>query len=196
MKFCALLLASTAAAASLSFFGSEQHTLDEPFPIPGDNPLIYCEDPKDFLLNVTKVDLDPNPPAAYVARAACSAKVPGTAQLTTHNSGKTLQIAGEGSIKQTIEKGAKIHVQVKYGVIRLINQELDLCDYAAQANLECPLKEGPLKLAKSVDLPSEIPPGKYTVLANVVSKDDKPITCFTSTISFNRGGMAGAGEDL
>lgn len=65
-----LALAGSAAALSLNLGGSSKSnqvplTLDEdPFPIPGDNPLLYCADPKDYILQVDHVDLSPNPPEA------------------------------------------------------------------------------------------------------------------------------------
>lgn len=37
---------------------------DEPNKIPGDNPLTFCDDPKAYLLEISNVDLDPNPPSA------------------------------------------------------------------------------------------------------------------------------------
>jgi hypothetical protein len=64
----------------------------------------------------------------------------------------------------------------------------DLCEDVKNLELECPLKKGELKLAKSVDLPKEIPPGKYTVQADVVSKDEETITCLTAQVEFKRGG--------
>lgn len=51
-----------------------------------------------------------------------------------------------------------MHLQVKYGLITLINQERDACDTIEQADLKCPLKKGELSLTKDVDLPREIPP--------------------------------------
>ena len=58
-----LLLSSFAASKSLSFFGaSDQHVLDSDHKVPGDNPLEFCQDPKDYSLNIKYVDLTPNPP--------------------------------------------------------------------------------------------------------------------------------------
>lgn len=51
-----------------------------------------------------------------------------------------------------------MHLQVKYGLIRIINQEADLCENLKNVDLECPLKKGPMVLTKDVDLPKEIPP--------------------------------------
>lgn len=77
-----------------------------------------------------------------------------------------------------------MHLTVKYGVLQLINREVQLCDYADQVDLKCPLEKGALKISKDVDLPAQIPPGKYTVLADVRTKDGDTITCFSTAIVF------------
>lgn len=87
-------------------------------------------------------------------------------------------------------------LQVKYGLIRIINQKANLCDTVQNVDLECPLKKGNLKLTKDVDLPKEIPPGKYNVVADVMSKDDEKITCLTATVEFHRGGASFFKQDM
>jgi hypothetical protein len=81
-----------------------------------------------------------------------------------------------------------VHLSVKYGLITIIRQTADLCDTVKNVDLECPIKKGEMSLTKDVDLPKQIPPGKYTVLADVVTKDDKKITCLTATVEFHRDG--------
>ena len=81
-----------------------------------------------------------------------------------------------------------MHLSVKYGLITIIRQTADLCDTVKNVDLECPIKKGELSLTKDVDLPKQIPPGKYTVLADVKTKDDKKITCLTATVEFHRDG--------
>ena len=39
-----------------------QVTVKEEYKVPGDNPLYFCADPADYILQIEKVDLDPNPP--------------------------------------------------------------------------------------------------------------------------------------
>ena len=39
------------------------------------------------------------------------------------------------------------------------------------------MKEGKLTFKKAVQLPAQIPPAKFTVHADVLTKDDKRITC-------------------
>ena len=60
------LLGATASARSLWTSSNNQHALEEAFPVPGDNPLQFCAEPKDQILEIDSVDLSPNPPAASV----------------------------------------------------------------------------------------------------------------------------------
>ena len=78
--------------------------------------------------------------------------------MTNNYSGKTLNITATGDLKQKVEKGAKVHIEVKYGLIRILSTDIDLCEQAGQVDLECPVDKGELKLFKSVNLPKEIPP--------------------------------------
>jgi len=137
---------------------------DPEFPVPGDNPLQFCESPSEYILEITNVDLKPNPPAA----------------------GKTLSIEASGVVHKDIGVGAYVVLQVKYGLITLIRQTVDLCEQVKNVELECPLKAGELTITKDVDLPNEIPPGLYTVLADVYTQDDESITCLTAKIRFSR----------
>ncbi|KAF2453643.1 phosphatidylglycerol/phosphatidylinositol transfer protein precursor [Lineolata rhizophorae] len=165
-KLAILLVASTCTTAARSTWlgASDQVSLTEDLSVPGDNPLFYCSAPDDDILEIDHVDLSPNPPEA----------------------GKTLVISAKGTLSEPIEEGAKVHLQVKYGLITLINQEADLCDQVKNVDLECPLEKGETTLTKEVNLPNEIPPGKYTVLADVFTKDGDKITCLTATVAFHR----------
>ena len=70
MKASAVLLAATSAvsvsAAATWMSGGNQVVINEEWKVPGDNPLYFCADPKDYLLDIENVDLSPNPPSAYV----------------------------------------------------------------------------------------------------------------------------------
>ncbi|KAK5044721.1 hypothetical protein LTR84_010495 [Exophiala bonariae] len=159
-------LLTATAVSSRSLFSGNQHALvDEPqHSVPGKNPLNFCADPKDYILTVDYVDLTPNPP------------VPG----------ETLTIVGNGTFSKDIEPGATVFLQVKYGLITLIKQEADLCDNLGKIDLSCPLKEGVFTIKKEVDIPKQVPPGKYTVLADVNTVDKEKITCMESTVFFSR----------
>lgn len=47
---------------------------------------------------------------------------------------------------------------MKYGLIRLIKQEADLCEQIQNVDMHCPLKQGKMTLTKEVDIPKEVPP--------------------------------------
>ncbi|KAF7163153.1 hypothetical protein CNMCM5623_008223 [Aspergillus felis] len=146
----------SASARSISFFDSAQAPITaESFPVKGNNPLEYCSDPSGNVLEIESVDLSPNPPLP----------------------GQTLTINAKGNLKERVEEGAYVALEVKYGLITLIKQTADLCEQIKNVDLECPLEEGNMTLTKQVDLPSHIPPGKYNVHADVYTKDGKKITC-------------------
>lgn len=75
MKFLSasalLLTVPLISAASFpSVFDPSQATLrdkpDEKLQIPGNNPLEFCQDPSNYLVEIDNVDLTPNPPQPYV----------------------------------------------------------------------------------------------------------------------------------
>ncbi|KIW55773.1 hypothetical protein PV05_04500 [Exophiala xenobiotica] len=161
-----LLTASVASSRSLFGATNQNALVDEPqFPVPGKNPLNFCADPKDYILEVDYVDLSPNPPLP----------------------GQKLTITANGTFHKDIEPGATVFLQVKYGLITLIKQEADLCDNLPQIDMSCPIKEGVMTLKKEVDIPKQVPPGKYTVLADVNTVDKEKISCMESTVFFSRG---------
>ena len=59
---------------------------------------------------------------------------------------------------EDVEEGAYVILQVKYGLIKLVNTEADLCDQVSNVDLECPIKKGQRIIRKEVELPKEIPP--------------------------------------
>ena len=91
-----------------------------------------------------------------------------------------------GILSKDVEDGATVKLQVKYGLITIIRQTADLCDTVKNVDLECPIEKGKTSLTKSVELPKMIPPGKYSVTADVFSKDEEKITCLTATVEFKR----------
>ena len=65
MKFSlALVSLLSASAFAGSIFGNTINVSEEPLPVPGENPLLYCASPADYILTLDHVDLNPNPPTA------------------------------------------------------------------------------------------------------------------------------------
>lgn len=180
MKFSTIttcLAVCLAPASALSVFNGKAASVvvNDDLKIPGDSPLEFCPgDHSADLVKIDKVDLSPNPPKA----------------------GQELIIKAKGSVKQKIDQGAYVLLTVKYGLIRLISTKADLCEQIGNVDLECPVEAGDLEITKAVDLPNEIPPGKYTVLADVFTVDDVQITCLTATVVFSRGSSFFGGSDL
>jgi len=174
MKFLNLLApllfgSFVAADVSFSFSGGDDvnQVVEQSLEVPGKSPLQFCKETHESdILTIEQVDLSPNPPSA----------------------GATLTIEASGVFNEDIEDGAYVILQVKYGLIRLINMKVDLCDQVKEIEMECPIKKGKTVIMKQVDLPKDIPPGKYTVLADVYTVDAQPITCLTATVVFSRSG--------
>ncbi|KXH43825.1 ML domain-containing protein [Colletotrichum salicis] len=170
MRFATAVIAFLSAGlaptgASVLVQRDQSVIVNDDLKVPGDSPLELCPKSHDEdIVTIDSVDLSPNPPQA----------------------GKELVIKASGTVKQNIEKGAYVLLQVKYGLIRLISTKADLCEQIENVDLECPIEKGVLTVTKSVELPNEIPSGKYTVFADVYTADDVPITCLTAQVVFSR----------
>ncbi|KAG5926876.1 hypothetical protein E4U42_002843 [Claviceps africana] len=172
MRLSAAVLSTlVASSAALSFWSSDAEKDILPngdLKIPGESPLEYCRDKKaEGYIEINRVDLLPNPPAA----------------------GKQLVIKANGIVKKTIEEGAYIKLTVKYGLIKLLTTTADLCEQMGEVDLKCPVEPGERIITKAVDLPKEIPPGTYNVVADVFSANDERITCLTATVTFSINGL-------
>ncbi|CCC71889.1 hypothetical protein NCAS_0I02210 [Naumovozyma castellii] len=134
-------------------------------PIHGDSPLYQCDIYERQILNIENVDLSPNPPK--------------------RNS--KLNITASGEAFKEIKKGAYIDIVVRLGYIKLLTQTFDLCDMLEDEDVEglrCPVQPGKYNLAKSVDIPAEVPPGRYIFSARAYTVDDELITCITGEVLF------------
>ena len=101
--------------------------------------------------------------------------------------GANLTITASGILKQEIEEGAYVDVEVRLGYIKLLTQTYDLCEQLEEndiGGLRCPLEAGVYDLEKIVEIPAEVPPGKYSVIARAYNLDDSEITCLTGDVIF------------
>ncbi|KAG0681284.1 Phosphatidylglycerol/phosphatidylinositol transfer protein [Kluyveromyces marxianus] len=157
--FCAL-----ANAISLSEL-VRQAPLTLNRPIPGGSPLLQCDLEEPQSLDITSVSLDPNPPQR----------------------GENLTIVASGLLKTVVEEGAYVDVEVRLGYIKLLSQTYDLCEQLEEndvSGLKCPLPADEYDLLKSVEIPNEVPPGRYSFFARAYNADDTQITCLTGEIVF------------
>lgn len=131
-------------------------------PVPGDSPIVQCEVHAKQILALNLVTITPNPP----------------------QKGANLTFIAEGFVLQDIEDGAYVEVDVRYGYIRLIHQTFDLCEEIQKVDMECPIKKGKQTIIKEVEIPNEVPPGKYIINAKAFTKDDVFITCLNAVVDF------------
>lgn len=115
----------------------------------------FCGDRNTDLIRVSYLSLSPDP-----ARR-----------------GHALNITGKGYFKKPIEKGAYMDVQVKLQFIKFLDTRFDLCEVLPNVNLTCPVSTGVHRIEKLVDLPSQIPMGKYTVNAKLYTNENELLTC-------------------
>jgi len=97
-----------------------------------------------------------------------------------------LTIQAKGNFTEKIEEGAFVYLTVKWGLVRLIYQKVDLCEQMKEVDKECPIEKGETTITKDVTLPAQIPPGTYHVIADVYTKEEAKITCLTATIKFSK----------
>lgn len=152
------LVSAIPAGFSLAHSSSDLQTF-----IPGDSPIDTCTSPAPDtdLIVIQNLEISPNPPER----------------------GQNLTISATGLVKEDITAGAYVEVEVKYGLIRLLRQTLDLCEQTEKVDLACPIKEGQITLERVVELPKQIPPGRYTVNAKVFTEDDREVTCLVARVA-------------
>ncbi|KAF8943869.1 Phosphatidylglycerol/phosphatidylinositol transfer protein [Haplosporangium gracile] len=134
------------------------------------NPFSFVPDPATIdecgtetdLLKLVSYQLNPNPPLK----------------------GEVLVIDAEGFLKEDVVQGAVINLIVKIGLIKLLTKKLDFCEESAKIDKPCPLKAGEQFLHHEVELPKDIPPGKYFVNVKVRNPDDKQVTCLNARANF------------
>lgn len=134
-------------------------------PIGGNSPLLNCDVGDDQILTIRNIDLLPNPPRR----------------------GMSLIFTALGDIASEIVTGAYIDVEVVYGYIKILDETFDLCQELEENDIDglsCPLGPGEYSIEKVVQIPQEVPPGKYVVTARAYTHDDIEITCITGQIIF------------
>ncbi|KAJ1925862.1 Phosphatidylglycerol/phosphatidylinositol transfer protein [Tieghemiomyces parasiticus] len=147
--------------------GSLDSLAPPPLGKPLGKSLYYCGNPDEDLVTVSSVNLTPDPP----------------------HKGQTLRIEASGHVKQTVTNGSYVDVTVKYGFIKLLSRRFDLCDYLDQVGHACPVPPGVVSITKEVDLPKEIPRGRYTVNAVARLPDEgddtgAQLTCLNALVRF------------
>ncbi|SCU78826.1 LANO_0A04148g1_1 [Lachancea nothofagi CBS 11611] len=158
---CALAASSPVFPAFFRLPGTRSQSR----PIAGDSPLMQCDADEKQVLDIQLVNLFPNPPVR----------------------GENVTVSAAVSSKDTIVAGAYVDVEVRLGYIKLLSQTYDLCEELENNDidgLKCPIQAGDYKIDKTVEIPQEVPPGKYTVLARAFTEDDEEITCVSGDIYF------------
>ncbi|CDH12642.1 related to Phosphatidylglycerol/phosphatidylinositol transfer protein [Zygosaccharomyces bailii ISA1307] len=170
LSFLTLLTVFSTAWGNLISFNN--HPLDPHElinkPIPGGSPVYKCDIVEKQLLEITSVELSPNPPQR----------------------GQNLTIVASGELFEELVEGAYVDVEVRLGYIRLLAQTFDLCETLDENDVEglkCPVQPGVYNLEKEVSIPAEVPPGKYVFVARAYTVADDLISCVTGEVFFPAG---------
>ena len=119
----------------------------------------YCGGDR-ALYNLDKVKVTPYPP----------------------ESGKKLRILASGNLTKQITNGATLEIEGKWGIIRVLNQKLDLCSVTKKLGRPCPIKKGSFELKFEAKVPSKIPKVKIWSTITIRDKNQKLISCLNAKI--------------
>lgn len=102
--------------------------------------------------------------------------------------GEPLTIAFEGDLREPIEGSESVNIQVKYGVIKIVDMTTNLCEQLSKVEdvPQCPFSPGLWRFNHTEVLPSDIPAGRYTLTIEAYSKKfKKGIFCISGTFRFD-----------
>ncbi|CAJ0913497.1 8691_t:CDS:2 [Entrophospora sp. SA101] len=111
-----------------------------------------CSQPEDILL-IHHIELTPDPP----------------------KKGQELRVQGTGYFKETVTDGSYINVVIKYGIMKIYEIRLDLCEKAPEVDENCPIEKGNHTVDKSVEIPGNVFPGSYNMYVNAYNAEDQEI---------------------
>ncbi|KAH9082083.1 hypothetical protein EDB83DRAFT_2310327 [Lactarius deliciosus] len=85
-----------------------------------------------------------------------------------------------------VKASAQERVEVKLGLIKILQKQFDLCDEARNANttVQCPIEKGNYEVEQTVALPKEIPQAKFNVNVQAYTIDDDDLFCVKLVVNF------------
>jgi hypothetical protein len=96
--------------------------------------------------------------------------------------GQQLTVTVRGHLAKRVAEGSVLELEVRYMRIRLVKQRMDVCqelDKVENAPEYCPIEAGDKDWRYSVELPQQVPPGKYNIQLNLRDQDDQQVWCST-----------------
>ncbi|XP_065914201.1 putative phosphatidylglycerol/phosphatidylinositol transfer protein DDB_G0278295 [Dysidea avara] len=92
--------------------------------------------------------------------------------------GKNVTITGSGIVNKEITSG-EIKVVVTYNDIQLLDETYDACELLEKYGDQCPISTGNTTMSITVEVPSDLPDGKYVGTMYGTDQDDDPMICGT-----------------
>ena len=122
-------------------------------------PLNYCEgDSK--LFGLEKVAVTPYPP----------------------ESGRKLKISASGVLKRKITKGATLLVKGKWGLIPVLNKNMDFCKITAKMGKPCPIMPGDFSVEFETGVPEKTPRVSIFSTFTILDANETVISCLSGKI--------------
>jgi len=98
--------------------------------------------------------------------------------------GQDLNFSIAGSLSRALENGARLSVKAYFGIIKVKDEDLDLC---SSLNLKCPYATGKQSIAARFVLPSGIPAGiGLKVELRARNKDNSELFCLSGTLKLKK----------
>ncbi|KAI7882590.1 hypothetical protein K492DRAFT_193396 [Lichtheimia hyalospora FSU 10163] len=100
--------------------------------------------------------------------------------------GDNLMIEAIGYLEEPVDYGAEARVLVKLGFVQLLKKTFDICQELDNndAELQCPIMDGPVKVTQNVTLPEEIPKAHFKVQVRAENYDKRPLACLDVDVDF------------
>lgn len=170
MKYILYLFLTLTLANALVLFGSEVFNSYGYFgleteDIPGGSSFKHCDISNEQKLRLNYLKFTPSSPRR----------------------GTNLTIEASGFLDDEIDKGAYVKLSIRVGYIKLFSITINLCSEFKKNNfeLQCPIESGNYNLTTVVEIPKQVPYGKYTVSARAYNYDDSEITCLTGEVALS-----------
>jgi len=100
--------------------------------------------------------------------------------------GKPIEVALEGTLEEQVGEGTWAEITVQYRHIQLLQASFDVCEelegFPDQNELKCPIQKGPVSTRQKVDIPKDIPKGRYDIKVKGLDQKKKELICIIMSI--------------
>jgi len=96
--------------------------------------------------------------------------------------GQSIHVEASGTLSEPVVNGTTVDVLVKMGVVQILKKTFDVCEEIQKVDRSCPVPEGEVKFERDIEIPNEVPPGKFYVQARVYTPDRRQVACLKGVV--------------